>query len=85
MKRRSFLAMLGLAPVVSVPAVSASAQTPNDYLRETVSMYEAAKADWAVDVDALASDIEDHQKWLSEGLRAMEGRLDTHGLMLADA
>lgn len=33
MKRRSFLAMLGLAPVAAVPA-AAAAQTPNEYLSE---------------------------------------------------
>lgn len=40
MKRRSFLAMLGLAPVATVPTL-ASKQTPNEYLPELIRKSEA--------------------------------------------
>ncbi|MCG8271564.1 hypothetical protein MIC97_08620 [Aquamicrobium sp. NLF2-7] len=70
MKRRSFLAMLGLAPVAAVPVVAAG-MSPNEYLSNIIGKS--------------GLPIAAHQKWLSDGMRAMEGRLDTHGLTLADA
>lgn len=81
MKRRSFLAMLGLAPVVAVPAVKAAVtETPQIRI-------EAVPSDYPL-IDypkrATSAYIEDYQKWLSEGVLAFERRLDDHTLWVAD-
>lgn len=73
MKRRSFLAMLGLAPVAAAPAVaSANERAARHKIAEA---YEATKGEWGRSVFV----VEDNG-----AVRAMASRLDQLAISVAD-
>lgn len=61
MKRRSFLAMLGFAPVAGVAAVQAVAAEP--YRAELLLNATGADSQLAVDLEALAADTNAFLNW----------------------
>lgn len=67
MKRRSFLAMLGLAPVAAVPAVAAT-RAPH-YSDELL--------------DRLHSDISKHIEWIDDGWRMNHARIENIAIATA--
>ncbi|WP_129415249.1 hypothetical protein [Mesorhizobium sp. Pch-S] len=83
MKRRSFLAMLGFAPIAGAATVQAVAAKPSP--SELLIDATGANSQLAIDLEALNADASRFLEWTSEGMRLTVARIDGVRPYLFDA